>query len=320
MAMTPMQPPAVLLEGTPGAGKTYALPTFALADVETFVICTEPGGAESLIDSCEDKGIPLSRIHWSTCLPAAQGWKAIEDAIRTIGSSSFEDIQKIKSGVGKTETRAAAMKFLDLIRDFQCERTGQSYGDVASWDHTRALCVDSLSGLSLISMELTTGYKPSAHQGEWGVAMNFLEKLILKLTSDRRCFFALTAHVEKEIDELSGVSRVMPSTLGKKLSPKLPRFFSEVVYAKRSLVQGKPHFSWSTIDPAADLKNRSLPISTDLKPDFGQVVNAYRKRLVLAGAQSAPPPVKPEPSPAPLRPSAAPMRPVPTPNQPPTQR
>ena len=206
--------------------------------------------------------------------------------VTTIGTMGFEDIQKIKSGVGKTDTRQPAMKLLNTLANFKCERTGVAFGDVTKWEDDRALVIDSLSGLSLISWMLTLGYKPAAHQGEWGVAMNFIEQLLLKISSDRKAFFIMNAHVEKELNEITGVAQIMASTLGRKLAPKIPRFFSEVVYAKRSIRDGKPLFTWATVNATADLKNRSLPIATDLEQNFKPIVDAYRRRVALAAPPS----------------------------------
>ena len=93
---------------------------------------------------------------------------------------------------------------------------------------------------------------------------------------------ALTAHIEKETNELTGVQQIMASTLGRKLAPKIPRFFSEVVLSRRTKDQG---FFWSTTDNTADLKNRALAVSDSLKPDYRQIVEAYRARVKLAAPQ-----------------------------------
>ena len=131
--------------------------------------------------------------------------------------------------------------------------------------------------------------------------MNVIEKVVLKMTSDRNSFFVMTAHVEKELNEISGAQQVMTSTLGRKLAPKLPRFFSEVVYAKRTVSGTEAKFTWSTVDVNADLKNRSLPISTSLEPNFRPVVEAYRKRVGKVGG-SLPTPTPPSATPVPLKP------------------
>lgn len=309
-----MQPPATLILGAPGSGKTDASTTYIEAGIETFVIVTEPGGVESLLDSCQRRKLDVSKLHWATALPAAAGWSAMQDMVKTIGSYGYEDIQKIKSGVGKTETRVPAMKLLTTLSNFVCERTGESFGDTSKWPDTRALVFDSLSGLNLMAMALTIGYKPAAHQGEWGVAMNFVEQLILKMTSDRSCFFTMTAHVEKELNEITGVNQIMASSLGRKLAPKIPRFFSEVVYAKRAVADGKASFTWATVDSSADLKNRSLPISTSLIPSYAPIVKAFRERKSLASgpvaAASGTSPAEKVPTSV-VRPTTAPMRPAP---------
>lgn len=308
-----LQPPSVLCAGTPGSGKTDAIATFIEAGIETFVISTEPDGVGSLIDSMTRRKLDMNMLHWTSCLPATPGWSALGDMITTIGTMGFESIQGIKNGVGKTETRKPAMNLLNSFSNFVCERDGKSYGDVSTWWPDRALVIDSQTGVAMISWMLTLGYKPAAHQGEWGVAMNFIEQLLLKVTSDRNCFFAMTAHIEREVNELTGGMQVMVSTLGRKLAPKIPRFFSEVVLAKKiTNVQDKTaKWTWSTTDINMDLKNRSLPIGTELVPSYVPVVEAYRKRFGLAGGTTPQPPgAAVAQQPKAITPPTAPMSPV----------
>jgi hypothetical protein len=52
----------------------------------------------------------------------------------------------------------------------------------------------------------------------------------------------MISHIEREIDEVLGGSKVMASTLGRKLAPKLPRYFSDVILAEKTGAK----FSWST--------------------------------------------------------------------------
>ncbi len=308
-----LQPPATLILGETGAGKTDVIPTFIEAGIETFVIITEPTGVDTLLDSVSRRKLDINKLHWTSCLPAAAGWQAMTDMANTIGTTGYEDITKLKSGVGKSETRKPAMKLLESLSNFHCERTGKDYGDTSKWGNDRALCLDSLSGLSLLSMALTIGYKPAAHQGEWGVAMNFLEQVLLKITSDRQCFLGVTAHIEKELNELTGANQVMASVLGRKLAPKIPRFFSEVVRTKKLIVEGKAKFVWSNMESDTALKNRALPLSSNLEPSFVPVVESFRARMRLAGAPSSPAPAAPVPVPAPTSavvPPASPMRPA----------
>ena len=275
-----LQPPSVLLQGASGAGKTSSIVTLLEAGLEVFVIGTEPGFVDSLIDRTRELKLPIDKLHWTSVLPATDGWDALDEMVTKIGSLDFEGISKIK-GIGKDKTRVPAQKFLMALKDFQCERTQQPCGSFTDWDNSRALVIDSLSGLSTIAWYLTVGNKPTGAPGEWNIAMNFIEALLMKINSDRQCYFVLTAHIEKEMDEITGVQRVMTSTLGRKLAPKIPRFFSEVVYAQRG---GTPPFRWSTIDASADLKNRVLPVSPSLLPTFVPVVEGHKNRLKLIGA------------------------------------
>lgn len=280
-----LQPPSVLLQGASGSGKTSAIVTLIQAGIEVFVIGTEPGFVDSLIDRMRELKLDMNKLHWTTVLPATEGWDALDDMTAKIGSLDFEGISKIK-GIGKDKTRVPAQKLLSALKDFHCERTGSSYGSFTTWGDDRALVVDSLSGLSIIAWYLTVGNKPTGAPGEWNIAMNFIEAILMKINSDRRCYFVLTAHVEKELEEIAGVMRVMTSTLGKKLAPKIPRFFSEVVYAVRTTEA--PQFRWATIALNADLKNRTLPVGDKLAPSFVPVVLGHRNRLELAkGDQNA---------------------------------
>ena len=279
-----LQPPSTLLIGPSGSGKTSALATQLLFGLEVFVIMTEPGGVDSLIDSCERLKAPIDKLHWTSCLPAAAGWGDLEDMVKKINTMDQKGLADLRD-MGKASFRPAAMNFLKQLKDFQCERTGECFGDSSLWDSSRSLNIDSLTGWSHIGWGATVGYKPTANPGEWGIGQNFILNMLLKINSDRKCFFNLTAHVERELDDLSGARKVMVSTIGAKLAPKIPTFFSEVVLASRRPDKG---FWWATIDSSADLKNRALPVGFDLEPSFGPIISAFQRRLKLVGGSSPP--------------------------------
>lgn len=283
-----LQPPGSLLLGAPGAGKTTSLITYLKKGIRLFVVSTEPSGVESLIDEAQKSKVDMNLLHYATCLPTTSGWDAIDAMTRDIGTMDFEALSK-KKGIGKEQTRQAAMNFLNILKNFKCERDGKEYGDFTSWGDDTCFAVDGLTGLSTMAWYLTVGYKPTGAPGEWNIAQNWLSALLLKMNSDRSCFFTMTAHVEKEQNEITGVSQIMASTLGRKLAPKIPQFFSEVIYAQR---RKDNKFTWSTIDNNVDLKNRALPVSDSLAPDFGPVVEAYQRRKLEAG-------IKPQPSSSP---------------------
>lgn len=281
---TAIPAPSILLLGAPGSGKTYSLPTSIVnSSRELFVLVTEPNGVDSLVDSVRAHDLPIERVHWHLVSPAAPKWSALTEMANKVSALGQEDLARLKSGIGKRETQQFT-RILAAVADFPDDRTGETFGDVTEWDpEGRVFAIDSLSGLSTMALDLAVGYKPTPHQGEWGIAMNLLDKLILSLTASLRCMFILTAHIDREYNELTGSVQNMPSVLGRKLAPKLPRFFSEVVLAKRD----GDKFLWSTAEKDADLKNRALPISSSLPPTFEPIAAKYAERLADSRQQTA---------------------------------
>lgn len=275
------KPPTVLLNGPSGTGKTYSLCTFLDAGIDLFVLVTEANGVDTLLDAeaMAKKRGAIGKLHYHVVSPAAAGWSTMLEMADVVSKKDFEDIAKIKSGVGKAQTRQFT-EFLKSCSDFVDDRTGEHFGDVTEWPSNRAFAIDSLSGINTIIMDQTIGYKPSAHQGEWGVAMNMQIKLLMKLTADLRCFFVLTAHQDKEPNELTGVASITVKALGRKNAPEINKMFSEIVVSKKS-IDGKnnPTFSWSTVEHNTDTKNRGLALSSNLTPSFGQIVDIHRRRL-----------------------------------------
>lgn len=273
-----LQPPHCLLLGPAGSGKTTSLATFAAKGIEVFVVVTEPTGVDSLLDAWDRLRLDINLLHFAVVPPMAGSWRALKEMGVRINALTYKDLSELKSGIGK-ETMKQYPLLLDNLENFHDARSGAHFGDVTSWGADRCLAVDSLSGLSLITLQHTVGLKPSPHQGEWGIAMSATEQLILKLSSDCQCFFVLTAHIEKEPDEITGMAKISVSTLGRKLAPKIPRFFSEVIRSRKDL----KGFRWSTLDSEADLKNRALASSNDLPADFGPIIDAYQRRIRNAG-------------------------------------
>jgi len=264
--------------GPAGSGKTTSLATYALAGIETFVVVTEPTGVESLYDAWERLNLDLKLLHYAVIPPASPGWGALKDMVVRSRSMSYKDLSEIKMGIGKDQM-VQFDKLIRVFENFVDDRTGNSFGDVTSWSANRVLCLDSLSGLSDISLQNAVGFKSSPHQGEWGIAMNNVRMLLLTLTSDIKCYFTLSSHIEREPDEITGASKISVSTLGRKLAPKIPHFFSEVIRARKD---GTGKFLWATIDTESDLKNRALPVGRELPQNFKPIIDAYQKRLTAS--------------------------------------
>ena len=262
----------ILVEGPTGTGKTYALGTIADSGVELFALFTE-SGLETLLGYWTDRGLSIPpNVHWHVLDRPAGNFATMEAAALKINTYAQESLHKMQD-----PDRAKHNQFVGLLRtlaDFPDDRTGKKYGAVDSWGPDRCLALDSLTGINPIAMSLVVGGKPVKSQADWGIAMDQIEKLIRQLTDGCRCHFVLTAHVEREIDQVFGGMRITVSTLGRALAPKIPPMFSDVVLSYREGAK----FLWSTANPSADLKARNLPIADGLLQDFKVILDKWQSR------------------------------------------
>jgi hypothetical protein len=265
MSKSPLPGVNVMLMGPSGSGKTYALQTLISQGITPFCVFTEPG--------FEVLGhLPPEKIHWHYIPPAGQDWSAMIAGAKNVNLLSFESISKLVD-----PNRKQYDQFVDLLsslNNFRCDRDGREYGDVCKWGTDRAIVVDGLTGAGIMAMGLVVGSKPVRHQGDWGIAMQLVENLFQKLCTDTQAHFVLISHIERETDEVLGGSKIMAATLGRKLAPRLPRFFSDVVLAEKSGTK----FTWSTAALGADLKARNLPLADNVPPDFGPIVESWKRQ------------------------------------------
>lgn len=262
----------VLLEGPAGTGKTHSIGTLVEAGVDTFYLGLE-SGRESLMGYFTDRGKPVpENLHWHTLArPKSDFLTMIDDATK-INTFSLEALAKMQDpNRGKHNQ---LIELLKALNDFPDDRTGKRYGSVASWGTGRALVMDGMKGLSQCAMSLVVGGKPVKSQSDWGIAQDQVEKVLTMLCDGCRCHFVLLAHVEREIDQVLGGVKLMTSTLGKALAPKIPSLFSDVILA----VRNGDKWQWDTSNPMADLKSRNLPIKGDLAPSFIPLIEKWKSR------------------------------------------
>lgn len=274
-----LEAPKVLLMGPPGTGKSYSISTLLQEGLEVFILMTEPNSLESVQLACKQRSVSTEKLHWKFISPQTGGWAAIQDLAKQINLLDFEGLSKLK-GISKRDS-TQLYTLLQSCQNFICDRTGENFGDVTSWDSSRALVVDSLSGLNTICLQATVGLKPSLAPGEWGVAMNMEETLINKLTSDLKCFFLLIAHIDRNQNEATLQSTITPAAIGAKLGPRIGRFFSEVVLTKKI----GDRFLWSTVEPMTDTKQRILPLGGELLPSFSPLIKAHREKVSVLGVK-----------------------------------
>jgi hypothetical protein len=261
--MSPIPGLNVLLVGDSGTGKTYSLRTLADAGLHVFCLFVEPG-MDAVLDD--------RRIRWNYIPPGAASWQEMLDNASKLNKLSNEALQKM-TGVGK-EGYTQFLDILSGLHNFYDQNTKKYYGDVSTWGTNRVIVIDAFTGLGKASMDLCVGAKPIKTQPDWGVAMDNLERLLIKLTNDTFCHLVVTAHIEPERDEVTGQVKNMVATLGRKLAPTIPRHFSDVILTYREADK----WYWSTTDTRTTVKTRNLAYRDKLSPSFVPLVEAWKAK------------------------------------------
>lgn len=213
------------------------------------------------------------RAHYVYIPPMHADWSVLRESFRLTNSMTYEGLSSLKAGI-KKEKCDQLIQVVDALNNFKCEHCGNNFGDVCTWNTDRVLIFDHLTGISEMSRQLTVGLRPTMHEGEWGVAMQNIFNFLTPVIRNCVCHFALMAHIEMERDEITGIVYQMASTLGKKLAPKLPNEFSDVIRADK---QGNEWF-WSTIHNAMAVKGSNIPPSQKLKPSFVELYNGWLQK------------------------------------------
>ena len=261
--------PKILLMGPSGTGKTYSIRTLVDAGITPFVIFTEPG-REVLQD------IPSSKLHWKYIPPTTSDLGALADMAKKVNTLTFESLTKLTDANRSKHNQL--LEVIATLNEFKCDRTGESYGPVEKWGPDRAIVIDSLTGLNKMAMALVVGGRPTKSMADWGLAQDMLRKLLDYLTTVPKCLVVLIAHVARERDEITGGTYITINTLGQKLAPEVPVFFSDVILS----VRAGSEFTWSTAAPQTDTKTRNLPIKEKIPPTFVPIVENFKQKEAAA--------------------------------------
>ncbi len=269
--------PKLLFVGDPGTGKTFSIVQAKRHVKKLFIMFLEPGQATLRSpDMPEDLRKEIGKnIHYMY-VPASNptGLSQLLKSAKLVNTLSFEalsampDVEKGKAN--------ELIQILSAMSNFTCDVSGQQFGPVDQFPNDYAFALDSLSGLNIACMRCTIGNKVTAAQNQWGTAMKLQDDLLTQLTMGCDCWFMLTAHLEREVDEVTGASKIYPAALGRKNGPKVGRFFDEVIETRQV---GQEYFWRTEGDSVTNLKRRVLPLSKKLPVDFSKIAESFKKEL-----------------------------------------
>jgi uncharacterized membrane protein len=266
----------VLLEGPTGTGKTHSIGTLVDEGVKRGLSVYYLGleaGMESLLGYWTDRGLEVpANLHWHSMQSADYGFAGMIKVATDINQMSNDMLAKLQDPNKAKHNQF--IKLLQLLSDFEDQRTGQKFGAVDKWGTDRALVVDALTGINSAAMSMVVGSKPIKSLVDWGIAMDQIERIIKQLAEGCKCHFVLLSHIERETDQVLGGVKITVGTLGNKLAAKIPPMFSDVILTSRQ----NTNFYWSTANAQADLKARNLPIAEQIKPDFSQILDKWYSR------------------------------------------
>lgn len=269
--------PKILIEGPSGTGKTYALGKLvewaAENNTEVFALFTE-NGLETLLGYWRDRDLEVpANLHYHSTLTKPLALDQLLKAADNVGKLSYESITKMVDA-NRGGDNNAFYKILQACSDFPDDRSGKKFGPIDAFGVDRIFVIDSLSELANAAFKMVIGSKPTASMPDYGVAQNNLMNFLRLCTQGLRCTFVMTAHVDRQQDEITGGIKLMTKAIGKAMANDIPQLFSDVIYCVRE----GTNFYWDTAAANVDVKTRNLPIASKQSPDFHIIMNKWKNR------------------------------------------
>lgn len=265
-----------LLFGDSGDGKTHVIRTLLRSGIQPLVLATEPG--MRALARCDNPTCPVCKsvpadagpIPWAY-VPPSSG-----DIATLIQQSEWVNTrdQKFLCAINDTTRSKTYNQFTEVLKHIErfVDSGGKDWGPVPSWNTDRALVLDGLTSLGDMAMDLFCGRRPLYDKPDYMIAQRSIKSLIVYLTCQVRCHVIVIAHLDAGEDSM-GRPKGTVLTVGRKLSPDLPRLFDDMPLAYREADK----FRWSTSKFGMTSKGRNLPIKDAMDPDFGPIVESWKR-------------------------------------------
>ena len=257
----------VCLFGESGSGKTDVITTLITAGITPFIIFTEHS-VTTLQASLARRGIE-DKLKYHVIPPAPLKWDSQIALLKNMLGKPYATVKSMRDP--NIHQYDQFIEILQTCNRFVDDRTGEDFGDVASWGTDRALCLDSITGAATMAFNMQVGGMPVRDQSDYQIVQSNVYRFSHDLTQALRCHLVFIGHLGRVVAE-DGRSAFFMSLPGKALDPQFPKLFDDIVYCKH---EGKK-FTWSTSAPGVVTKNRDLPLSEDLEPDFVQLIEGWK--------------------------------------------
>jgi hypothetical protein len=159
----------------------------------------------------------------------------------------------------------------------------EKLGGFMSWGPQDVIVIDSITMLSDAAMNMALlqggrlGSRPQIQ--DWGAAMDMIQSTFELLYSGHcKCNVLVTSHITMQGDELAGGRKGMPSVLGQKLAPKIPRYFNNMVLLEKQVVGATVRRQIQTRGtPLVDLKvSKPSLIPAVVEPDLAKLFSVLK--------------------------------------------
>lgn len=276
--MADLEGPKILLVGPSGAGKTRSLATFAEWAAKqnpprpVRILFTE-NGLETFLGYWRDRGLEVPKnIAWHVTKTKSIPFKDLLEGAKKTGTFTYKALTELQDP--NRGTNNPYLKIMEALADFVDDRTGEKLGNFGEWGSDVIFGIDSLSELANACMKMVIGNKPTASPSDYGVAQNNLLNFLRFITQGFAPTLVITAHVQRQQDEITGGVKLMTKAIGKAMGDDIPQLFSETIGCVR---EGGAWY-WDTANSSLDTKTRYLPIQSKINPDGAQIMQKWVKR------------------------------------------
>jgi len=230
----------MLLIGDSGSGKSGALTSLVEAGYNLIILDFD-NGLDILVNILREKPNAdelLSRITYIT----------LTDKLKSAGAKLIPD--------GPPKAFSSALK---LFTEWKTD--SEDLGKITEWDENTIVVIDSLTFMCKAAfryVEIINGYKDGRQI--YGESQRLIENVLgLLYSSAIKCNVIVTSHITF-IDAAGGITKGYPSSIGKALSPQIPRYFNTVLETKtKGIGAAAKHVILTVPDGMIELKNSLAP-------------------------------------------------------------